>query len=1126
MIEPPCAKPQILIAGKRVVTHLDIEESLYLHARNNQTKMAEAEFFVAAVSDASKSNTAFNAATYPLVLPLEQTLSEGESSMPALPSTAVIIQKKVPGHPSDTSESVCFPVVLCHPGTLCKSNEARFQDDLTHCTAENPAGKSPSSHTSMMAEKTSSTPNFANPILSSVEAQGRTGLEPKILRATSVRVQRLMSATSVAQSRHGIETPLQPPVAKGPRDARSSRKLERLMSASSVAQLHSNNCSIGEASILESSFLRTGSKKIERLLSATSAQSKPNGWAFAATNPTSTGQDEKPGFELNEVKSHLRETSDQPEECTNSSGAEAYSRRDTRNTIPCKEFSEKPWCHAGTVSEKQDTTYIETDAEASASCLSCVPNNKNLHKPIDGSALAPTDDTKLLQVHAEKEMRRNIVAQESTLGPVPLEPVPAHGVAIDSSPLKATSSAVCVLTADLDEGSSPLDATGHIRPLSSAFNSTPTSVGHARMIASTRCCKTEEPSFSKETKLDQILVFRNNHTHGVSALPCLTILEQFASSKVSEPMRIESAQIQDTNSTFCPTRSEHQQDRGVDKILDTKNAALNENIDTINSLPDESQMQQISIKPQENADRSTILVSRQKDFHSDLGSVELAQGGTQILLNADNVEPKDLQQGDIPSDRPRDEKNHSFAIFERVAQLYPTSAGREPSRELQDLNTEHSPRSKLDQGADGVSWIAAAASSGSSSSSRRARLVSRDQMLAWVGTEDRKQGSEQSNETDENMDFADNLDPTEFSISPSSASRLNFDLDRSPVLARSLTEDSSDARKSALKPDVIVRRPIGTSVSSFGRISSGLTESSEHLQAKNHGFEKRGSIHRPSSKLGHRSLKSSGQTTNQICSECQVPASCIRPCERVRVQSDVMGTNIPSGKAVRRNSIGSLVGTQCSQEVSIVGNRDGNHVLHQNVSAGSSPQSQSETAPQVPGSKLRSEESMRKRSVHNSTPLSPQRKSKTRLAFGARGFAGGHGMLSLLAPRSSVLSRAGPDVPEAARTEFTVAYPVAYTADLLATVCQDSLGLRVFRRTSGDKLRVERADNGGPHLVAAVLLQIEREGVTHVRIRASRSDRGRTSFAALWTFYDDLVTQLEMLAHDTATAHAVRNDEL
>lgn len=121
-----------------------------------------------------------------------------------------------------------------------------------------------------------------------------------------------------------------------------------------------------------------------------------------------------------------------------------------------------------------------------------------------------------------------------------------------------------------------------------------------------------------------------------------------------------------------------------------------------------------------------------------------------------------------------------------------------------------------------------------------------------------------------------------------------------------------------------------------------------------------------------------------------------------------------------------------------------------------------------------------------------------------------------------VIRAAGPDTPEAGRTEFSVAYPLERALTTISRVCRLDLNKEVFRRQGANKLRVEnRVDSEEPHLVVSMELRTVIEGLTHVRIRASKSDKTRTKFATVWTFYDDLVTQLEVLAHDAATNAAV-----
>jgi hypothetical protein len=130
-------------------------------------------------------------------------------------------------------------------------------------------------------------------------------------------------------------------------------------------------------------------------------------------------------------------------------------------------------------------------------------------------------------------------------------------------------------------------------------------------------------------------------------------------------------------------------------------------------------------------------------------------------------------------------------------------------------------------------------------------------------------------------------------------------------------------------------------------------------------------------------------------------------------------------------------------------------------------------------------------------------------------------------PRGSRVSRhgnrGGPDAPEAAPTEFTVAYSLAKATGIISRICQVDLGKEVYRRKEGNKLRVEnRVGSGEPRLVASVELRAVSDDLTHVTVRRSKSDHGKTSLAAVWVFYDDLVTQLEVLAQ-SASAVRVRD---
>lgn len=111
--------------------------------------------------------------------------------------------------------------------------------------------------------------------------------------------------------------------------------------------------------------------------------------------------------------------------------------------------------------------------------------------------------------------------------------------------------------------------------------------------------------------------------------------------------------------------------------------------------------------------------------------------------------------------------------------------------------------------------------------------------------------------------------------------------------------------------------------------------------------------------------------------------------------------------------------------------------------------------------------------------------------------------------------RAGPEAPEAARTAFSVPYSIAHAMDLVRDVCIRDLDKIVYRRLGKDKLRIEDNPRSKkcPSLVAAVEFSAGRNGETNVLIRPSRCDKGKTKFVDLWTFYDDLATQLEILHH-------------
>jgi hypothetical protein len=87
---------------------------------------------------------------------------------------------------------------------------------------------------------------------------------------------------------------------------------------------------------------------------------------------------------------------------------------------------------------------------------------------------------------------------------------------------------------------------------------------------------------------------------------------------------------------------------------------------------------------------------------------------------------------------------------------------------------------------------------------------------------------------------------------------------------------------------------------------------------------------------------------------------------------------------------------------------------------------------------------------------------------------------------SDLIRLPGPDVPEAARTEFSVVYPLGYTARLISTTCREDLETDVFTKCTSDKLRVEsKSGSSDPHLVASVDLRSYSNGVSQVRVRVS-----------------------------------------
>lgn len=125
----------------------------------------------------------------------------------------------------------------------------------------------------------------------------------------------------------------------------------------------------------------------------------------------------------------------------------------------------------------------------------------------------------------------------------------------------------------------------------------------------------------------------------------------------------------------------------------------------------------------------------------------------------------------------------------------------------------------------------------------------------------------------------------------------------------------------------------------------------------------------------------------------------------------------------------------------------------------------------------------------------------------------------ITAVRAAALQRelsSGFDGEESQRTLFYMKADVSNAVRLVAETCQRHLRLAVYQRHSGDKLRVESSYPGGVKLKMSVSFQEKQDGlkgVTLVKVRPSRMDRGNKSLSRVFEFYKSLVTQLDIEGH-------------
>ena len=106
---------------------------------------------------------------------------------------------------------------------------------------------------------------------------------------------------------------------------------------------------------------------------------------------------------------------------------------------------------------------------------------------------------------------------------------------------------------------------------------------------------------------------------------------------------------------------------------------------------------------------------------------------------------------------------------------------------------------------------------------------------------------------------------------------------------------------------------------------------------------------------------------------------------------------------------------------------------------------------------------------------------------------------------------------ESTRMTFVLKGDLSNTVHAVATSCQQHLRVGVFKRHSGDKLRVECRDENGKQLTLSLgfteQVGLNRRKMTMVEVRPSRKDKGNCSLARLTEFYHKLVTQLDLDGH-------------
>lgn len=98
---------------------------------------------------------------------------------------------------------------------------------------------------------------------------------------------------------------------------------------------------------------------------------------------------------------------------------------------------------------------------------------------------------------------------------------------------------------------------------------------------------------------------------------------------------------------------------------------------------------------------------------------------------------------------------------------------------------------------------------------------------------------------------------------------------------------------------------------------------------------------------------------------------------------------------------------------------------------------------------------------------------------------------------------------------FIVKGSMKTALDVVASACQHHLKLAVYKRHSGDKLRVESIHQRGDRLRISLKFRelTGAQPTTSVDVRPSRLDRDKSNLSRVWEFFTMLVTQLDIGGH-------------